>query len=223
MWDHYQVDNDASTFDGNIERLRHLVGLVRSADKVLNIGVGNGALEVMLQEKGCMVFSLDPSDNAILRLRERLGLDESSAKIGYSQSIPFEDGFFDVVVMSEVIEHLNDEVLGQTLFEVMRVLRKTGLYIGSVPADEALKENEVVCPDCGKVFHRWGHVQSFTKSRLSSVLSECFDVIRINRAYFGYSSGLNWKGKLIWFVKKIMRGAGVQGSAENYVFVCKKR
>jgi hypothetical protein len=73
--------------------------------------------------------------------------------------------------MSEVLEHLTDDVLDSTLGEIRRVLKLDGLFIGTVPANERLIDNQVVCPHCGESFHRWGHVQSFSLSRLREALS----------------------------------------------------
>jgi len=219
IWNHFQTE-DVASFDGNSVRLNYLA---RQASKtgmtVLNIGVGNGALERRLVEKGVVVYSLDPSESAIQNLRKNLGLDESAAKVGYSQEIPFADGMFDIVFMSEVIEHLNDTVLMQTLKELTRILKDGGRLIGTVPADEVLKAAESVCPDCGKVFHRWGHVQSFTKERLEGLLGAEFNDLVVKRIYFGAWNVLNWKGKIIWLLKKVMVFFGVQGSDENYYFV----
>lgn len=224
IWDYFQSHGEAASFKNNNSRLAYLAKLILPSDKrVLNIGVGNGFLEELLQSRGLDVFSLDPSEKAIVSLRNRLGMGESSAKTGYSQSIPFDDGTFDVVFMSEVIEHLDNEVLGKTLAEVSRVLAPSGLYIGTVPADENLKENEAVCPDCGKVFHRWGHVQSFTKHRLPDLFSRYFVDIKIARTYFGNPGTLNWKGKLSWLAKKALVSLGVNGAGESYYFVCHKK
>ena len=77
------------------------------------------------------------------------------AAVGYSDAIPFPNAHFDVVVMSEVLEHLPEDVLTSSLCEVDRVLRLHGRFIGTVPADEELAANQVVCPRCGEVFHRW--------------------------------------------------------------------
>jgi hypothetical protein len=40
----------------------------------------------------------------------------------------------------------------------------------TTPYREVLEDNAVFCPQCGNVFHRYGHAQSFDKPRLSSLL-----------------------------------------------------
>jgi hypothetical protein len=64
----------------------------------------------------------------ILGFVRRLG---DRAKVDYAQSMPFTDHQFEVVVMSEVIEHLTGEELHVTLKEVFRVLKSKGRFIGT--------------------------------------------------------------------------------------------
>jgi len=223
IWDHFQTE-DLAAFEGNSARLNYIARQAsRKGMSVLNIGVGNGALEHRLLEKGAIIYCLDPSETAIQNLRKNLGIDASAAKVGYSQQIPFADAMFDIVFMSEVVEHLGDAVLLQTLKEVSRVLKAGGRLIGTVPADEVLKAAESVCPDCGKIFHRWGHVQSFTQERLETLLRAEFNAVVVKRIYFGAWSTLNWKGKIIWLMKKAMVFLGEKGSDENYYFVGYKK
>jgi len=51
-----------------------------------------------------------------------------------SEPLPFEDGFFDVVTMLAVFEHLDPPVLNSTLKEIRRTLRPGGSYIMTTPA-----------------------------------------------------------------------------------------
>ena len=48
-----------------------------------------------------------------------------------TDSIPFPDNSFDVVVMAEVLEHLPYPLI--TLSEIKRVLKKNGEFIGNLP------------------------------------------------------------------------------------------
>jgi len=138
---------------------------------VLNIGVGNASLEQLSDAKGVQVFSLDPSRRSIDRLQKALG-SEDRAKVGYIQNIPFSADTFDAVVMSELIEHLDDETIRQGMAEVARVLRPGGTVVITTPYKENLKENETVCPSCGHVHHKVGHVQSWDEARLRGFIED---------------------------------------------------
>ena len=133
--------------------------------KILNIGVGSGALEKYAQRAGKDVYCLDPSNSAIERVRQELGLEER-AQCGYAQNIPFQNDFFDLVVMSEVLEHLNDDVLSNAVVEVERVLRPGGTF-WYLPYRENL-ERKKQCVQPALRFSQYGHVQVSVKSRCLS-------------------------------------------------------
>ncbi len=219
IWDYFQADGIQS-FAGSAKRLNFIADKISiKEDVILNIGVGNGFLEKLLQKNRKKVHSLDPSSAAIVGLKESLGLSDSAVKVGYSQEMPFPDSCFDVVIMSEVIEHLDDEVLSKTLQEVRRVLRPGGRFIGTVPADENLKESLCVCPKCSHIFHRWGHIQDFNEKRLKKILSIQFDNCLISRHFFGDWRLVNWKGKLGYLMKALTRAFGSKGGDETFFFI----
>lgn len=207
IWDYYQIE-DRERFQASTSRMHFLAKQVqkhRLGAKVLNIGVGGGTFERAACKRGLEVHSLDPSDRAIELLREELGLGDR-AKVGYSQAIPFEDGRFDTVVMTEVLEHLSDEVIDGTLKEVHRVLAPGGVFIGTVPAREDLKTNMVACPNCETRFHRWGHQQSFDAARLRGLLSRDFSVEEIRDKSFSFRwEELNWNRRLRMLIRVLMQ------------------
>ena len=124
IWEHFQTHNRAS-FDLSYPRLRFLAEKCKPGSRVLNIGVGSGDLERFLQRRGVEVYSLDPSVESIARLRAELAMGDQ-ARQGYGQNIPFESGYFDKVIMTEVLEHLATGTLHDTLDEVRRVLKPGG-------------------------------------------------------------------------------------------------
>ncbi len=223
IWDYFQNNPEISHIAFNARsRYEFIAWKINKGTKVLNIGVGTGGLERILDEKGVVVSCLDPNETSIERLRSTLGIGER-AKVGFSQAIPFSCSEFDVVVMSEVLEHLDDNVLIATIEEVYRVLKEKGRFIITVPANENLLENRVICPNCGLSFHRWGHIQSFTSSRLEEFLCKQFSDIKIIRCFFGEWRTLNWKGKIGWILKKMLIFFGVHGSGETFFVETIKR
>lgn len=194
IWEYYQSDG-VGVFSGSFARLNFLANQLNSSQKVLNIGIGSAEFERLALSKSCVVSSLDPSEKAISKLQEQI--PELDARVGYSQEMPFDDAVFDVVVMSEVLEHLDDEVLAQTISEVYRVLKNNGVFIGTVPFDEVLEDSQIICPACGEQFHRWGHIQTFTKSTLLKQFPAKFSVKAIKPMMFHNWRTLNWKGILV--------------------------
>lgn len=222
IWEFFQNDDLIGKFAFHSDsRHRFLAKHIVRNTKVLNIGVGRAGLESILVAKGVEICSLDPSSASIESLRSNFKFGER-ARVGYSQDIPFEDSSFDVVVMSEVLEHLSDEILQASIKECFRVLRPSGVFMGTVPAEERLADSMIVCPCCGKIFHRWGHVQEFTSERLRSYLDKEFSQCTIVRKYFGNWDELNWKGKLTHIVRRTLLHLGVRGSNENFYFTARK-
>lgn len=222
IWEYFQNNSEVADVAFNAEsRYRFLSRQVRAGSAVLNIGVGKGGLEEILVEKQANVHCLDPNEKSIQDIRAKLGLGEK-AQVGFSQSMPFDDETFDFVVISEVLEHLTDKVLEETIEECHRVLRSGGKLIGTVPAEERLLDSQVVCPDCGKTFHRWGHVQEFSEIKLKNLLMREFSDYGISRKYFGNWNTLNWKGKLSCLLKVVSLKLGLAGSGETFYFSVSK-
>lgn len=222
IWEHFQNEG-LESFSQSRGRLEFLVRHLSPATRVLNIGVGNGVLESLAVDKGVDIWSLDPSERSIDRLRQLLNVGEK-AQAGYSQAMPFAASHFDAVVMSEVLEHLDDEVLEATLDEVHRVLKAGGIFIGTVPARENLAESLVVCPDCGLQFHRWGHKSSFDVYRLSALLAPRFSVTKVSERFFVDWESVSWWRKLQGLIKKFLswRGVGTYGICRNIYFSAQK-
>ena len=216
IWDYFQTEHPES-FEAAAGRLRYLVRRMQPGDRVLDIGVGAGFLERHALERGVDIHCLDPSERTIARLRDELALSDK-AMVGGGQEIPAPDGRFDAVVMSEVLEHLPDEVLSATLAEVQRVLRPDGTFLGTVPSAEDLTTELALCPCCGARFHRWGHVQSFDQERMHALLSDRFEVLELRSLFLVNWKALNWKGKLLSAVKTGLNRLGVHGGDERLFF-----
>lgn len=221
IWDYYQ-NSAPETFEGSVPRVKHLVSYLQPGSRVLNIGLGTGILERLAVERGIDIHSLDPSAASVENVRERLNLGDK-AQMGYCENIPFQDGHFDAVVMSEVLEHLTDESLAAGLQDVHRVLRPGGMLLGTVPARENLADQMVVCPCCAKLFHRWGHHQQFDAPRMTALLTRWFvRVTAEERVYIPFHL-LNLKGKAVAAVKLLLHRLGSHGSGENVFFRAHKQ
>lgn len=222
IWEHFQ-SGAAETFAGSQARLAFLAGLFKPGARVLNIGAGNGRFEELCLRRGADVYALDPGPATIDALRRRLGLGDK-AVTGVSDKIPFGDAFFDAVVMSEVLEHLEPAALRATLAEARRVLRPGGRFTGTVPCGENLAEQETMCPKCGERFHRWGHKLSFSARSLTAALAEYFPEPRVEKKLFVTWGTLNWRGRLQGALNYVLLFSGLLGDSRlNLFFDCQKR
>ncbi|RXZ43459.1 class I SAM-dependent methyltransferase [Crenobacter cavernae] len=222
IWEHFQNDEAGAgdTFNSG-PRYKFIAKHIPSGASALNIGVGAGGLERLLYEKKVKIYCLDPSEKSIENLRNKYDLDEC-AQSGFSQSMPFPDNTFDFVVMSEVLEHLTNEVIEATVAEVKRVLKPGGTFIATVPAEENIAASQVCCPHCGELFHRWGHVQVFDEGKIEQLLESKLSELVISRYYFSETRTLNWKGKIAWLAKQVFMRMNVKGSGETFFFQAKK-
>lgn len=221
IWDHFQNEG-VDSFRHADPRLEYLARQLRPGERVLNIGVGSGALERMATAKGVEMWALDPSARTIEKLRETLDLG-ARAQSGYSQEMPFADDQFDALIMSEVLEHLEPEIFDRTLAEVHRVLKPGGRFIGTVPARERLEDSQVVCPNCQHHFHRWGHRTSFDVAAMRAKLERHFAVETLEERFFNEWDSAGWAGRAAGLVKKFLswRGIGTYGVARNLFFVAR--
>ena len=192
--------------------------LLGTKGSVLNIGVGSGRLEELLQEAGHRVSALDPDPKAIDRL-SAAGIDSHTGKIN---ALPFEDGFFDMVIASEVLEHLEESEAVEGVHEICRVLAPGGRFIGTVPYNETLSDNLTVCPCCGETFHRWGHRQSFRHENLTGLLDTCLELTHLSKRSF-----ITWSPRPSRLLKSsfrwILGRLGEQVASPHLYFESRKR
>jgi len=223
IWNYFQKEANNQVFSQSNSRLNYLFQKTlklfnNSKLTVLNIGSGDGWLEKKSHQQGWETYALDPTSEAI-KILECSGI---KGKVGYIEQIPYADSFFDVVFCSEVIEHLSDEQIKLGLLEVERVLKKGGVLIGTVPYNENLLDNQVVCPKCGEVFHRWGHQQSFDSISFTKIFPPTLSIQTMSVHYFVDLSFTNWKSLVLSLAKKGISAIGMHGNTENLFFIVKK-
>jgi SAM-dependent methyltransferase len=221
LWSHYQTGR-LEVFAGSKSRLDFLVrlaGRLTSGRSLLNIGCGDGYLERRAQQKEWSVVSVDPDAGSINRLRS-LGVE---ARCGLIESLPVNSQSVDIVICTEVFEHLVPDSLAAGLSEIKRALKPGGFLIGTVPYRENLTQNEVFCPHCGKTFHRWGHQQSFDQAKIHSLLRHHLRVRKVRPVYFPTWDVADWKGKLSISARLAFSWIGVHSATSNLLFIAERR
>jgi 2-polyprenyl-3-methyl-5-hydroxy-6-metoxy-1,4-benzoquinol methylase len=142
--------------------------------RVLEIGCGDGQFLRYLSANGYEIYGLDFSEHAVRRTRKNTG--SGNIFLGTLEEAKYKDGYFDVVCLFEVLEHLSDP-LGE-LREIRRVLKEEGVVAGTVPNFNSLER--ILLGNCwyGIDFPR--HLYHFTKKSINNILSKAgFKILAI--------------------------------------------
>jgi len=171
----------------DVERRVPLTGVV------MDFGAGPGYLTEKLLRRGARVFSVEFSPESAASLESRLSGRSGflGARAASLDRIPCDDASADLAILVEVVEHLDDAILEGTLREVTRVLRPGGHLVVTTPNDEDLGVAEILCPDCGCVYHRVQHVRSWSAASLSKAIERFgYETIAAQATKFTRKGGL---------------------------------
>ena len=107
---------------------------LKSGQKILDCGCGEGFYTMLLSNLGdfqITAFDLQAEllEKAAMWLRNQKNVTFRNGDI--AEGLPFEDGSFDRIIFSEVLEHLDDDT--GALIELRRVLVRGGILAVSVP------------------------------------------------------------------------------------------
>ena len=152
-------------------RRAFLLANAQAGDRVLDLGVGNGAFAVELAAAGCEVVAVDVAREALRRARARApNLDARYADEG--APLPLAEDSVDVVWAGEVLEHVAD-VVG-LLADVRRVLRWGGTLLVTTPFHGRLALGLLALRGGieGHFDPRADHLRFFTAGSLRTVLTD---------------------------------------------------
>jgi 2-polyprenyl-3-methyl-5-hydroxy-6-metoxy-1,4-benzoquinol methylase len=155
--------------------------------RVLDFGCGPGFLLEKLFARGIAAEGVDTSSATIDAARARVAGHPLFKGVQVIESFPSElaTDSFDVVFFVETIEHLLEEELDSTLRELNRITRPSGHIVVSTNNDEDLATEQVICPDCGGIFHRAQHLTSWTPRSLSALMARFeFDPVAVRTLTF---------------------------------------
>lgn len=114
---------------------------IAPGDRVLDLGCGGGRHAFECYRRGANVVALDQNGEEIAEVRKWFAAMEQAGEApagasaeameGDALNLPFEDGTFDKIIISEVMEHIPDDK--GVLAEMVRVLKPGGLLAVTVP------------------------------------------------------------------------------------------
>ena len=178
---HYTIDahdmpmpEDMSHFRREAERrrLRFVAGSVPSdgVRRVLEAGTGAGWMAEMLTARGFDVYPFDIGADSLKRASQRNHERDGALPFTLADiyRLPFSDGSFDAVTVSEVIEHLGSPL--DALKELARVVRPGGWLIMSAPYRERIEYT--LCVHCNQRTPVNAHLHSLDEDTVNRLFDE---------------------------------------------------
>lgn len=117
---------DPSPYSPNVK----ILNLIQPGKKVLDVGCASGYLAEKLAKKGCEVFGIEIDKKAAQEARKYCQ-KVINADVELIKELPFPEKFFDVIVLSDILEHLKRPDL--VLIKFKKYLADDGLVIASIP------------------------------------------------------------------------------------------
>ena len=189
---------------------------LRRGGRVLDVGAGYGFLLRVFEERGYQAYGIEISEHAAEKSRSfcRAPITVQSAETRF----PFEDDFFDAVVVNDVVEHLADPAA--CLREIRRTLAPNGIVFV-----QTLNRHSIAHLLLGK---RWTwyqdptHVHMFTPQGLAQLIRDSgLDVLR-TQTFFNFCQ----VGETTTFLKslrRIGRIVRVPALGDSFYVVARKR
>lgn len=183
-WD--ECDKNSSQYNPPLEaRYQVVFRKIKGLRQILDVGCGDGYLMSRVSQVCDQVVGIDCEPTAIKLAREKLEhFSNCKTALASGYEIPFGDGRFDGVVMTDVIEHLeNPETC---LAEITRVLSPSGVLLLTTPKWRADR--------------RWDlcHVKEFNPSELNTLLRLYFSKVDLSffwplSWYKVYATRIGWR------------------------------
>lgn len=149
-------------------------------DKVLDVGCGEGFVLSELRNRniGSQLVGIDSSEQA-LDMGKKL-FPQLSLKKGDIYNMPYENNSFDLVICTEVMEHLEEP--DKALDEVVRISKKYCLL--SVPNEPTFMISNFLR---GKNITRWGndrdHVQHWNSRAFENFIGRKLDILSVKKPF----------------------------------------
>ena len=153
------LDSNISQYER--DRRRAVISLIpEDADSVLDIGCGTGAISNELNNP--IVVGLDYSQTALRQYRQ-------DCVHASADNIPFATHAFEIIVLSEVLEHLDDTAFKKCINDIIRL--EPSIILIASPYIEKLEARMSRCDKCGNIFHMYHHKISLSPEDIDSVLN----------------------------------------------------
>ena len=166
--------------------------------KCLDLGCGIGQYSKELINYGYEVISADISDIALQKVQE---FNNNVIKVDMKENLPFSNDSFDLVFANLSIHYFSDQITKNLINEIKRILKKDGLFIGSVNGIEGYEKIKDTAIELEN--HYWvnknKYIRLFDKNDLVNYLKN-FNILSIEeKETIRFEHKKNY---LIFFCKK---------------------
>ena len=168
------------------QRVKTVIDLsdIKKSNRVIEIGCEAGyLLKRLLNAKE--VVGLDIARTALKDAQKYIKSDKVKFICADASNIPFEDNYFDKIICSQTLEHLNNP--GEVVAEMYRIVKPKGTVIISVPNERMLSKIKkffvkiglfsLLFPKIEPRTSSW-HLQSFDRKSISKILNKYFKIQR---------------------------------------------
>ena len=155
--------------------------------RVLEVGVGAGTDHAQWARAGCDLYGVDLTEAAIETTQARLALDGLTSRLQRldAETLPFEDGFFDVVYSWGVIHH--SEHPAQIIAEIQRVLRPGGTFIGMLYGRRSVTALHLWIRHALKAGRPWRSFSDVIVNHVESVGTKAYTIQEVRQLFSGFS------------------------------------
>lgn len=185
---------------------------ITPTSKVLDIGPGRGDFSDHHGRTDFYLFEGNPETVVLLKQKH------ANVSEGLLPTLPFADGFFDMIHCSHVVEHLEPQLFYDSLKEMDRCLAPGGYLVISTPLlwDGFYNDLSHVRPYNPKTFRNYLADKVGHKARTRSVISTDYTVTKLQYRYLPYDAfedfqdkGNNILVKLFLFNARLLKKMGL--------------
>ena len=112
--------------------------------RVLDLGCGNGRHIIFLKKQGFDVWGMDNAPEGLRLAQDWLKKEQLAAPLilaDVHEPFPFRDNSFDALISTRVIHHATQARVLGAVQEIIRVVRKGGMILITVPGDANRKSH----------------------------------------------------------------------------------
>ena len=201
--------------------------------KILDIGIAYGYHDVVLKHQGYEIYGTEQTDrisrHCALPLQE--GIDICDLDL-CTDDLPFDDGFFDIILLGEVFEHVRESPV-RVLERLKRMLKPGGHLILTTPNFCRITnlgmllfrrnplepfDNEYDSQNSDEhITDSWTHIREYTTGELQEFmklagfeieelkLSTCWDTYWFNLHHGGFSKGKKHISFLLYILNRLFK------------------